>query len=113
MAELRKKLKKRTPEHGERSLMGAEMARSGEEESAEAEPEPTTQPIVESYKTPSPIHSFAELTAATLPAGVNPLQKEEWLNPTEFEKAFGVSREAFLKIPKWKRDQQKKQAGLW
>jgi hypothetical protein len=116
LSELRKKLKNRSPENGSRNLVAEEMTRPIMEEDAEESDEPVPEPVVQPvvYDSPTPIHSFAKLTdPAGLPSGVNPLQKDEWLIDGDFEKTFGLGRAEFAKVPKWKRDAQKKEVGLW
>jgi hypothetical protein len=116
MSQLRNKLKSRSPEiEAGRNLLAGNLTRPIDEsvpEGDEPVPEPVVQPVV--YEMPSPSHSFALLTdPAGPPPGVNPLQKDEWLLDEDFEKIFGVERVEFMKIPKWKRDQRKRDAGLW
>ena len=56
--------------------------------------------------------SYDELKAGT-PHGVDPTQKEIYLNDTEFVKLFGSDKATFAKSPKWKKDQKKKDLGLF
>lgn len=35
------------------------------------------------------------------------------LSDSEFEKVFGLSKDAFLELPEWKRKNKKKEAGLF
>lgn len=48
-----------------------------------------------------------------LPAGVDPTQKEEYLDNASFTALFNMDRAAFRAQPKWKRDAAKKAAGLF
>jgi hypothetical protein len=41
------------------------------------------------------------------------VRKEEYLSSAEFEAVFSMSLADFNKLPKWKRDKAKKQAGLF
>lgn len=45
--------------------------------------------------------------------GVDPASKEACLSDVDFVKVFGTCREDFMKLPKWKRDKQKKDLGLF
>ena len=47
-----------------------------------------------------------------VPAGVEKSRLEEWLNPSEFEGALGISRSAYFKLAPWQRGRFKKNAGL-
>ena len=46
-------------------------------------------------------------------AGVDPARKEEYLDDATFTTVFGVDRVKFAALPKWKRDDAKKKAGLF
>eukprot|EP01127_Copromyxa_protea_P017777 TRINITY_DN5465_c0_g1_i1.p1 TRINITY_DN5465_c0_g1~~TRINITY_DN5465_c0_g1_i1.p1 ORF type:complete len:878 (+),score=230.53 TRINITY_DN5465_c0_g1_i1:150-2636(+) len=59
------------------------------------------------------VYTFAELTAATLPKGVDPTNKEKYLSEEEFASLFGMSKDEYEKKPSWKRETLKKQAGLY
>jgi len=56
--------------------------------------------------------SLAELKSS-LPAGVDPAQKEEYLDDATFKSVFNMERAAFRALPKWKRDDAKKKQGLF
>jgi len=45
--------------------------------------------------------------------GVDPTAKEAHLADEDFSTVFGMCRDEFLKLPKWKRDKQKKEVGLF
>jgi len=45
--------------------------------------------------------------------GVDPAAKEAHLADDQFSTVFGMSRDEFVKLPKWKRDKQKKEVGLF
>lgn len=61
------------------------------------------------------VHSYAVLTQATeaLPEGVDPLQKEQYLAPDEFQQIFNMSKDEFNGLPKWKQNNLKKKAKLF
>lgn len=48
-----------------------------------------------------------------LAKGVISTERERYLDDATFLKLFGVNKEEFAKLPKWKRDQQKKTHGLF
>ena len=54
-----------------------------------------------------------ETLKTSLPTGVDGTKKEKFLSDEDFVKVFGMERGAFEKLPKWKKDQQKKNAGLF
>jgi len=45
--------------------------------------------------------------------GVNPAEREQHLCDSEFVEVFGVQRLDFYKLPKWKRDAEKRKRGLF
>lgn len=85
---------------------------------AVAEPAPVAMTSVEpqapSYKTPAETGLFSlEVLKTSVPPGVNPSLKEEYLVDAEFASAFGCDKKAFAAQPKWKRDQKKKDLGIF
>ena len=58
-------------------------------------------------------YTFAQLTAAALPEGVDPTIKEQYLLEDEFKTRFSMSRAEFNALPGWKRNAAKKKAGLY
>lgn len=48
-----------------------------------------------------------------LPDGVEPTLKEEYLEDASFQTVFGMDRNSFKGLPKWKRDEAKKKKGLF
>lgn len=72
-----------------------------------------SSPANASYKDPkSNAFSLADLQG-NLPAGVDPTQKEQYLDDGSFSGLFGMDKAAFDKLPKWKRDTAKKTHGLF
>jgi hypothetical protein len=61
---------------------------------------------------PTRVFSLAELQSG-LPVGVDALRKENYLSPADFEGVFGMAVADFAKVPKWRRDGEKKRAGLF
>ena len=59
--------------------------------------------------------SYALTSSPPLPHqdGIDPTRREEYLTAPEFETVFGVSRETFKALPAWKRNQKKKDVGLF
>jgi hypothetical protein len=51
--------------------------------------------------------------ASNLPQGVDPLNREQSLSDEEFAAVFGMEKEAFHRLPAWKRTRLKKQFGLF
>merc|ERR1712050_782305 len=47
------------------------------------------------------------------PEGVDPARREDWLSPTDFVQALGMTKEAFSKLPLWKRKKAKESAKLF
>jgi hypothetical protein len=60
----------------------------------------------------SPSLSYDELKG-TFPATVDPTKKELYLSDDEFARLFGVSKDTFIAQPAWKRNQKKKDLGLF
>uniref|UniRef100_A0ACD5WVP1 Uncharacterized protein n=1 Tax=Avena sativa TaxID=4498 RepID=A0ACD5WVP1_AVESA len=54
------------------------------------------------------------ISKATDPVrGIDSKRRETYLSDSEFQTAFGVTKEEFYQQPRWKQDQQKKQADLF
>lgn len=47
------------------------------------------------------------------PPQVPPGKLDEYLNPSEYQAVFGMSRDEYLGQPAWKRSTMKKKAGLY
>uniref|UniRef100_A0A8D0HAH8 Villin-1 n=1 Tax=Sphenodon punctatus TaxID=8508 RepID=A0A8D0HAH8_SPHPU len=60
-----------------------------------------------------PLELLANVTADDLPKGVDPNRKEDFLSEEDFMAAFGVSRQAFTTLPRWKQQNLKKAKGLF
>ena len=58
-------------------------------------------------------YTYAQLTSDTLPEGVDPLNKEQYLSDEEFKARFGIARAEFNGLPGWKKVNAKKKAGLY
>jgi villin 1/advillin len=56
--------------------------------------------------------TLAELQAGT-PAGCDPAAKEEYLSAEDFQATFGMARDAFRGLAKWKKQAAKKKAKLF
>jgi len=58
-------------------------------------------------------HSVSDLKADQIPFGVDAGNLELYLDKATFEKHFGVSKEEFSTLPKWKQTEKKKESGLF
>ncbi|CAB4019168.1 supervillin isoform X5, partial [Paramuricea clavata] len=58
-------------------------------------------------------YSLAELLVRPLPEGVDPLKMEMYLSDEEFKEVFNMTKDEFNKLPKWKKLEQRKKAGLF
>jgi len=47
------------------------------------------------------------------PEGVDPTKKEMYLSDEDFQDVFGMSKDDFLTYPQWKRDNMRKEHGLF
>jgi DNA-binding transcriptional regulator YiaG len=45
--------------------------------------------------------------------GIDISRREEYLSPDEFDHVFGMSKELFATLPKWKRERAKRAAKLF
>jgi len=59
------------------------------------------------------VYTYDQLTAVTLPEGVDATIKEQYLSDAEFQKIFGISKSEFNAMPKWKSNGLKKKANLY
>ncbi|KAA3465195.1 villin-3-like [Gossypium australe] len=60
-------------------------------------------------------YSYEQLKAITGNAatGIDLKRREAYLSDNEFQTVFGMEKEAFYKLPKWKQDLKKKKVGLF
>ncbi len=72
----------------------------------------TTAAPVAAKATDGSTHSLESLKSGC-PAGVDPTCKETYLDDATFKSVFNTDKAAFAALPKWKRDEQKKKAGLF
>ena len=72
----------------------------------------TTAPVSAVKATDGSTHSLESLKSGC-PAGVDPTCKETYLDDATFKSIFNTDKAAFAALPKWKRDEQKKKAGLF
>lgn len=82
-------------------------------EAAPAEASGSITPAAVIYATPVPGSWSHDDLKAGLPQGVDPANKEEYLDDASFKTLFDVDRAAFRAQPKWKRDAAKKKVGLF
>jgi len=59
------------------------------------------------------VHSYEVLKNGPLPASVDPVRKEEYLDDKSFKEIFDMDKKAFAAQPKWKKDDAKKKKGLF
>merc|ERR1711957_878391 len=59
------------------------------------------------------IYPLAVLKESKQPDDVDPTAKEQHLNDADFQEAFKMSKDEFAKLPKWKQQTAKKDAGLF
>lgn len=59
-------------------------------------------------------YSYSSLVSdVQWPADVDPSRRELFLSPAEFSEVFGMSWDAFRKLPQWKRLELRKRHGLF
>lgn len=58
-------------------------------------------------------HPLAALQKKEVPEGVDPSRKEDYVNDDDFKKLFNMDRDAFAKLPQWKKDNLKKTNNLF
>ena len=88
---------------------------------AEASAPPVPDPPLVAHPTPVPqptMHLAAsvfdlETLKSSLPDGVDANKKEESLSDADFQAAFGMTKDDFAGLPKWKKQQKKKEVGLF
>jgi len=61
----------------------------------------------------SKTYEYEVLLKRPLPEGVDPSRLENHLEEKDFQKALGCSRDEFLAMPKWKREQKKRDSKLF
>jgi len=58
-------------------------------------------------------YPFETLVGKDLPEGVDPVNRENNLLDSDFDKHFGMSRAEYAKLPQWKKTDLKKKVGLF
>lgn len=58
-------------------------------------------------------YTLDQLTSKERPDDVNPTQKEQYLSDADFSTTFSMDRDAFNKLPTWKRTNLKKAKNLF
>jgi len=85
-----------------------------DEPAAAPPPKPTTPSVVPGdAKDPSSFKVDYETLKSSMPAGVDPTKKEQYLSDAEFEKVMGSPRGEFNAMKPWKQSQIKKAKGLF
>ena len=59
------------------------------------------------------VYDLSELTGDALPSDVDKSRKEAYLSASQFEEVFGMEKEDFYKLPKWKQTNQRKAKSLF
>ncbi|GMH85466.1 hypothetical protein TrST_g506 [Triparma strigata] len=75
------------------------------------EPPPAPMPVTPSSSSEVEVELLN--TPTSLPSTVDVTKKEQYLSDADFEEAFGMDKDAFAKLPKWKQQGAKKKAGLF
>uniref|UniRef100_A0A8C9W5X6 Advillin n=1 Tax=Scleropages formosus TaxID=113540 RepID=A0A8C9W5X6_SCLFO len=67
------------------------------------------------FQTPTnyPPEMLINKPATELPKGVDPAQKEKYLSDLDFSAVFGISKDNFASLPRWKQLNMKKSRGLF
>ncbi|PPD94035.1 hypothetical protein GOBAR_DD08947 [Gossypium barbadense] len=63
--------------------------------------------FIESY------HKQLKAITGNAATGIDLKRREAYLSDNEFQTVFGMEKEAFYKLPKWKQDLKKKKVGLF
>uniref|UniRef100_A0A6B2LE05 HP domain-containing protein n=1 Tax=Arcella intermedia TaxID=1963864 RepID=A0A6B2LE05_9EUKA len=58
-------------------------------------------------------YSYQDLSTGNFPPGLDTSQLEKYLSEQEFNDVFGVTREEFSEVPKWRQQQIKKEKNLY
>lgn len=69
-------------------------------------------PVAAVIRTDGSTHSY-DILKSSIPDGVDPTAKEQYLVASEFQKLFEMDIASFNSLPKWKRDAKKKALGLF
>ena len=59
------------------------------------------------------IYSVEQLQIGKCPQGIDMTRREQYLSDADFEATFGMSKDTFLALPKWKRQRAKREVGLF
>lgn len=115
------------PEAAAEPAAEGEAEPAGETEGGEAAPEPDAAAEAEAApeaepaaggddggeeEEGGPFFSLAELQGG-VPPGVDKMRKHEYLSAGEFQEVFGMSKDGFIGLPKWKQNTLKKKMQLF
>jgi len=76
--------------------------------------ESSNEPLDKESKSPgSTWYTLADFVEGRVPDGIDTSAWEEYLSTDEFEKSFGMTKQAFEKLPKWKRVKARRQLRTW
>ncbi|XP_060898711.1 advillin [Labrus mixtus] len=75
----------------------------------------STEHCTESEKTLQsfPPDTLCNKLATELPEGVDPTQKEKYLSDSDFNDVFGITKDDFVSMPRWKQVNMKKEKGMF
>ncbi|XP_020500770.2 advillin [Labrus bergylta] len=75
----------------------------------------STEHCTESEKTLQsfPPDTLCNKLANELPEGVDPTQKEKYLSDSDFNDVFGITKDDFVSMPRWKQVNMKKEKGMF
>lgn len=82
---------------------------------ASTNPAPSTtpkKPIIDAYSILTPSYTLDELRKFKM-KGVDRSQREAYLTQEDFQAAFGMTRDSFYALPRWKRQDSKAKLGIF
>ena len=76
--------------------------------------ESSNEPLDKGAKSQGSIrYTLADFVEGRVPNGIDMTAWEEYLSTDEFEKSFGMTKQAFEKLPNWKRVKARRQLRTW
>ena len=96
--------------HSKMPIAGPPLFAIHDSQAAESSNEPLDK---ESKSLGSMWYTLADFVEGRVPDGIDMAAWEEHLSTDEFEKSFGMTRQAFEKLPNWKRVKARRQLRTW